>query len=181
MEERESWQNIGQRIRQLRKGNQLTLKQLAAGCDLSVNAISLIERGRVAPTVMTLCKIAHALGVSAGSLFQDICPSEVILTRATESQKDQLDMVALRTLTTKSAQECGVPNAGPACSLPSKMTQMILCVCGSLKYEANGLSYRLHPGDQLIINGNAFQRWTNPESDAGIAVMVLTPLCKNNE
>jgi transcriptional regulator with XRE-family HTH domain len=110
MKERESWQNLGHRIRKLRKESQLTLKRLAAGCELSVNAISLIERGRVAPTVMTLCKIAHALGVSAGSLFQDIYPAEVILTRVTELQTDQYRVGAL--LATEPSRSCGygIPN-----------------------------------------------------------------------
>lgn len=84
MPECESWQNIGKRIRKLRKENRLTLKQLAAGCELSPNTISLVERGEVAPTVVTLCKVAHTLGVSASAFFHDICPTEVILTRAAQ-------------------------------------------------------------------------------------------------
>lgn len=86
MTERESWRNIGRRIHELRKENQITLKQFADGCDLSANAISLVERGKVTPTVLALCKIAHALGVSPSSFFQDICPSEIILIRAKSAQ-----------------------------------------------------------------------------------------------
>jgi DNA-binding XRE family transcriptional regulator len=59
MPARESWRNVGHKIRYLRKADQLTIKQLAAGSGLSANAISLVERGEVAPTVETLCKVAR--------------------------------------------------------------------------------------------------------------------------
>ena len=76
MPEKESWRFVGQRIRQLRKSNQLTIRQLATGTGLSANAISLVERGEVAPTVATLCKIAHALGASVSTFFDEACPGE---------------------------------------------------------------------------------------------------------
>jgi transcriptional regulator with XRE-family HTH domain len=128
MAERETWRNVGKRIRKLRKENNLTLRQLAAGCDLSPNAISLVERGEVAPTVLTLCKIAHALGVSAGSFFQEICSTEVILTRAVKGQDQSLPESAFHILRGKGVSMPSLPGEGICNSLPGQMTQMVLCV-----------------------------------------------------
>ncbi len=175
MKDNESWLGVGTRIRKLRKENGLTLKQLAAGCDLSPNAISLVERGEVAPTVMTLCKIAHALGVSAASFFQDICPTEVILQRAGERPDSAPPEAAVRALVHSRFPVVSSPDNHSVCSMPNRMTQMVLCVSGSIEYQVDDQRYLLNPGDSLTFNGDASHRWRNPGQAAGVAVMVLIP------
>lgn len=61
---------FGKRIRQLRMQKQLTQEQLAELADLSVDFISLIERGRNSPSFDNLEKLAKSLGVSIQELFQ---------------------------------------------------------------------------------------------------------------
>ncbi len=65
-------QVLGARIRELRKGRSLTLKQLANKTRLSVSLISQIELGKSAASVSTLRKLATALGVTLSSLFDGI-------------------------------------------------------------------------------------------------------------
>jgi len=180
MTERESWRCVGKRIRNLRKENRLTLKQLAVGCDLSPNAISLVERGEVAPTVLTLCKIAHALGVSAGSFFHELCPTEVILTRAVQGRDQPQPENAFHLLAGRGFSTASFPREGSGCSLSgqmssTRMTQMVLCVSGPIEYDVDDQCYVLDPGDSLTFNGEAFHRWRNPGTETGVAVMVLTP------
>jgi transcriptional regulator with XRE-family HTH domain len=173
MADSESWRNVGKRVRQLRKESGLTLKQLASGCDLSINSISLVERGEVAPTVLTLCKIAHALGVPAGSFFQEICSTEVILTRAAPAQDTNHTENVFHALVGK---DIGVPSSleGAGCPIAGLMTQRVLCVCGLIAYEVDDQCYLLYPGDSLTFNGQALHRWRNPGAETGVAVMVLT-------
>lgn len=176
MQSHESWHNVGQRIRYLRKTHGLTLKQLAAGCDLSPNAISLIERGEVAPTVATLCKIATALGASASSFLREICPSEVILLRAqdnrSESQPAQILAGSLfdQAITgNKLSGYCLTDTAKPGAQ-----RQYALCLCGQIEFEDNeGQSHLLNAGDRLFCNGNAMQRWQNPAGATAIVVLVI--------
>jgi transcriptional regulator with XRE-family HTH domain len=179
----ESWRNVGNRIRYLRKANHLTLKQLSSGCDLSANTISLVERGEVAPSIETLCKIANALGVLPGSLFLEVCTPQVMLQRAVETES--------RTeLAEKALQAMVCPTPDPV-SIQSSMelndfTQTvqgqvssgrssILCLCGQIEFEVDGQSYPLKPGDNLMFNSDAFHRLRNPGLSAGIAVLVLHP------
>jgi DNA-binding NtrC family response regulator len=65
-------QMLGARIRALRKGRSLTLRQLANKTALSVSLISQIELGKSAASVATLRKLAAALGVSLSVLFDGI-------------------------------------------------------------------------------------------------------------
>jgi transcriptional regulator with XRE-family HTH domain len=182
MPARESWRNVGQKIRYLRKAHQLTIKQLAAGSGLSTNAISLVERGEVAPTVETLCKIASALGVSASSLLQEICPNEVILTRARDYFASQLVDRALGALA------CGIvpQKSSPALSvydlaedgqdaIADYSHEFVLCLSGQIEYEADGKCYQLEPGDSLSFNGNILHCCRNPGSEAAVAVIILHP------
>jgi len=178
----ESWHNIGRRIRYLRKTNHLTLKQLATGCDLSANAISLVERGEVAPSVATLCKIASALGVSASSLFQEVCTSEVVLRRAGRTDHESTIEQALETLT------CSLAEPSSARVSSSRKTsfvaqseqsqaarQSLLCLCGQVAFEADEQTYTLDPGDNLIFNGNALHRMQNCGGSTSVVIFVLPP------
>ena len=181
MTDSESWRNVGKRIRKLRKENRLTLKQLAVGCDLSPNAISLVERGEVAPTVITLCKLAHALGASASSFFQEVCPTEVIVTRAMDGQAQMRSESALCALAGKGISLATSSRDSVCCAPSARLTQMVLCVCGPIEYEVDDQCYLLNPGDSLTFSEEAFHRWRNPSMETGVAIMVLPAQHKNNE
>ena len=173
-----SWRNVGNKIRYLRKSNGLTLKQLARGCDLSANTISLVERSEVAPSIETLCKIATALGVAPSSLFLEVCRPKVVLQRVDEASSETdiagqaLQILAAAPLTT------GCLLATPKSSTPtlestSNRRHSILCLCGQVELELDGQSYSLNPGDSLAFNSDAFHRWRNTGTATGIAVLIL--------
>ena len=65
-------QEIGHKIRTLRKKKNLTLKQLANRTGLSVSLISQIELAKTSASVSTLYKIASALGIKIGYFFSDL-------------------------------------------------------------------------------------------------------------
>jgi transcriptional regulator with XRE-family HTH domain len=63
---------LGKRIRALRqsRSERLTQEELAERADISVSFLSMIERGERAPHLETLLRIASALQVGVGELFQ---------------------------------------------------------------------------------------------------------------
>ena len=60
---------IGETVRQLRKENDLTLKQMARRTGLSVSLLSQIERAESSASISSLYKIAVALDVRIQDLF----------------------------------------------------------------------------------------------------------------
>lgn len=62
-------EKLGARIQEERKKARLTQEQLAERVDLSVNYIGYIERGKQAPYLKTLERIADALGIEVYELF----------------------------------------------------------------------------------------------------------------
>jgi len=66
--------DVGRKIRQLRMsrvGPRLTQEELSERARISVSFLSMIERGERSPHLDTLFKIAGALEVSLGTLFEE--------------------------------------------------------------------------------------------------------------
>lgn len=61
---------FGHRVKQLRLAANLTQEGLAEKANISVDFLSLIERGRNSPSFQNLDKIASALGLSVADLFK---------------------------------------------------------------------------------------------------------------
>ena len=62
-------ERFGQQVRSLRAGRGLTQEQLAERAEISVDFLSLIERGRSSPSFDNLDDLAQALDVSVAQLF----------------------------------------------------------------------------------------------------------------
>lgn len=62
-------ERFGQQVRSLRAARGLTQEQLAERAEISVDFLSLIERGRSSPSFDNLDDLAQALGVSVAHLF----------------------------------------------------------------------------------------------------------------
>ncbi len=74
---------IGDRLRTLRQEREMTLQELAEITDLSPSMLSLVERGRAAPSIQSLIVIANALNVTMSDLMAtDQSARESIVVRA---------------------------------------------------------------------------------------------------
>ena len=62
---------IGERLRECRKRQRLTLKAIENLAGVSATHISEIERGKTSPTIGALSKIAHALGKDITFFVED--------------------------------------------------------------------------------------------------------------
>jgi len=61
---------LAQRIRELRQGKSMTIRQVSELAGLSKGLVSKIETCKVSPPIATLAKIADALSVSLGEFFE---------------------------------------------------------------------------------------------------------------
>jgi transcriptional regulator with XRE-family HTH domain len=74
---------LGERIKQLRLAQDLTLKQVGEKAKVSATHLSEIERGKTSPTVGALVRIAHALGREPAQLVdEDVAPAVAFVRRA---------------------------------------------------------------------------------------------------
>ncbi len=63
--------NIAQKIRRVRKQQNMTVEQLAKKCGLSKGFISRLENFRINASVAALSKVTEALGISMSELFSE--------------------------------------------------------------------------------------------------------------
>lgn len=90
-------EEIGKRIREIRKERNLTQEQLAELADISVDFLSLIETGRNSMKVQILAGIATALNISADYLIYGNSPYKEnpkinsMLTAVPESKRKQVE------------------------------------------------------------------------------------------
>ncbi len=63
--------NIGISIKSERLRRGISQEELAEKCDISRNSVSLIETGKINPTIIRVIDIADALGISIDSLVKD--------------------------------------------------------------------------------------------------------------
>ena len=63
--------DIGKKLRELRKQNDLTLENLASRSELTKGFLSQVERNLTAPSIATLADILEALGSNLSEFFHE--------------------------------------------------------------------------------------------------------------
>lgn len=89
--------NLGRKIRELRKMRGLTMQELADLAGVNYTTIYRVETGKVAASVVLLSEIAHHLGHSIVSLFEDK-RSHLTLIRADTQPTVTSEKMTLRLL-----------------------------------------------------------------------------------
>jgi putative transcriptional regulator len=60
---------LGERIKQLRRENNISQSELARRCNKDKQHIELIENGKISPTIYTIYLLANALEIELGKFF----------------------------------------------------------------------------------------------------------------
>lgn len=74
--------DVGARLREVRRGQHRTLREVAEAAGISESFLSQVERARVSASVATLRKIAVVLGITVGDLFQELPARQPAVLRA---------------------------------------------------------------------------------------------------
>ena len=176
--------NVGQRLRQLRVDQHLSIRTLAGLSKLSINTLSLIENGKTSPSVSTLQQLAAALRVPITSFFEtDAAPSRVVHSKARRRPRAQFTHGTLEDLgpgmSDRAVQPFLVtlePNSG---SGPEQIVhtgyEFVFCLKGRITYTIEDRVYLLEPGDSLLFESPLPHRWYNVEPEQSQALLVLYP------
>ena len=73
--------DIGNRIRQLRTKNNLTLEELASRCELTKGFLSQVENNITSPSISTLEDILEALGSSLAEFFSEATQDKYVFKK----------------------------------------------------------------------------------------------------
>lgn len=181
MDEPSILMDVGGRLRVLRQRRGLSLRDLAAQCDLSVNTISLIERGQMAPSVVTLHKLSTALGVKITAFFDEPGERSVVFVKAAERSRVRGSGIIMENLGSglagqsmellRVSLEPGATSDARAVTHPGH--EFLYCLEGALEYEINGRLYEMLPGDSLLFEAQLPHRWRNPADALATALLIF--------
>lgn len=149
---------LGVRLRQRRKEIGKTMKQVAAESGLTEGFISQVERGLSAPSLISLYKIANALGTSVDAFLSETPNHQPSMVSRAESRTGYTVETRERVY---EILERGFPGAKlngcitliPVGYVSEMMTHegedFVYVIEGEILYEVNGLQYHLKAGDTL--------------------------------
>jgi len=162
---------LGARIQARRRDRGLTLQELAEAGGVSASMLSSVERGRKAPTIVVLARIADGLGVPLGELIAG-ARSRVVVRRA--GQQDVIDEPAgwRREILTpvipgvnfewiRTTLPPGV-DPGPFPAYAAGSHEFVVVESGTLRLTAGPEDFTLHAGDSLYFPADTMHRYANP-------------------
>lgn len=167
---------LGQRLRQLRKRQKISLATLAGECDLSVGLLSQIERGISTPSVKALNRLAQVLGVSTHELLEnaDGIESEVGGRVARSGTHRNLNLhdkgISKEIVSPPKAKYIDLCRAtivpggssGDQWFSTDKGEQVGMVLEGTLELWINDQVVVLQAGDSFCYSSRTPRRWRNP-------------------
>ena len=174
---------VGQRIRELRTKQGLSLRALSELSHLSTNAISLIERGDNSPTVSSLHSLATALAVPITALFEQQGDGQVIHLKKDRRPTSETAGVRMENLGS------GLPNqqiepflmsiepggSSTASQITHSGEEFVYLLKGSLVCVIAEREYRLGEGDSLLFLASQPHIYRNQASTAAQILIIFQP------
>jgi transcriptional regulator with XRE-family HTH domain len=147
---------LGERIKQLRLAQDLTLKQVGEKAKVSATHLSEIERGKTSPTVGALVRIAHALGQGPAQLVDEDEAPGVAFTRRSERRSWTSGLLALTSLSPGihpheiSLLEITLTGGQAPAAIPGETGEVLTVVLdGEVEVELAGRRHLLREGEAL--------------------------------
>lgn len=172
--------SVGAYIRALRRRSGLTLVELAGLADLSHSFLSQLERGLARPSMMSLEKIAAALGTSQSQLLSategDEATGRPRFKRAADGVRGVVNEADARMLALGSAFdviEFRSENTELGDYFVHRVDEMLYLVSGRivLDLDAHGTS-ELGPGDSVHYDAGTRHRWAG-RSEGGYHLILV--------
>jgi len=165
-------EQLGGRVRELRRARSLSLEALAATSGVSRSMISDVERGLRSPTVLVLARIATALGTTVSRLLGEDRPARTVLIRHGEQHAiDHPDGWQRRILSPvlpgvefefiRTRVAAGVV-IGSFAAHAAGSREYVAVETGELLVTLDGAAHRLGPGDALYYAADRVHAFANP-------------------
>lgn len=174
--------NVGQQIKSIRKARSISLKTLSEMSGLNINTLSLVENGKISPSVNTLHQIANSLGVPIVALFQsENNLSRIVFTKSLSTTKEDFGESVLENLCQKyfnlSIQSFRITlkPGESVCNSPAMHPghELIYCIRGKIKYVIDKQVFILEQGDSLIFESTRPHCWENGSGDESQFLLIV--------
>lgn len=182
-------EEIGARIRSLRKQRGLSLEKLAEKCGVASSALSRIENGKGGGTYRTHQRITEALGIPIVDLYRGLeePEQEAVLTPAQpkDAERFTYDEKASAVLLTTQVSSKNMlpqmiilqPGGKTALEEHRKGTERwVFCLEGEVNATVGDESYRITKGDTLYLKASLPHRLMNAAPSVAKVISVTSPV-----
>jgi transcriptional regulator with XRE-family HTH domain len=160
---------IGQKIRDMRRSQGMTLQGLANVSGVSASMLSLVERGLAAPSIESLILIGDALSTNLSHLFEAAGQDDGIVVRAEEARVIVTDEAVVQRVLRDDVSQgitIAIDEYSPGLSWQPRSDRQSgvthgLVIEGELTIEVDGIRYALRPGDLISYASDRQSRVTN--------------------
>ena len=177
-------EEVCQKIRELRKQSNLTLKQMSEKTDLSVSFLSQIERGSSSLAISSLKKIAEAFEINISYFFDDRSNNTYVTKKEDQSQ---FKIEGLQTLYTQLNGNFAQRSLAPyiltlAPNQKGKKTfkyageEFYYVLKGVVIFNIDGKSYTITEGDSIHFPSSLDHYGENPLNEESVLLGVITPV-----
>lgn len=177
---------LGQRIRQLRKRQGLTLARLAASSGLSIGHISLIERNLTQPSINALVNLSRSLGVTVQWFFSGPealvdAEKDYVVRHDGRPRLDYQQGFVDHLLTPRSQRQLEMihslipPGASSEEGYSHQGEEAGFILKGVLELQVGERQFHLEAGDSFAFSSQETHRYRNPGSSDTIVIWVITP------
>ena len=176
-------EKLGFKVRRLRKQQGLSLRQVADRANCSPSYLSMVENGKLDPSISRLKRIAEGLGFTISELFQEPTDEQIVIRRHKrqrvefEASKLTIEILVPR-LTTKlmDARLALVdPGGGSVGDYHHPGEEFGLILEGELEITINGSTYHLQKGDSFYFASPLNHSFRNQGSEKAAVVWVNCP------
>ena len=178
-------QEVGRRLRDLRRARELSLETVAARTGLSIGFLSQVERGLSSPSLRVLATLADVLGVGIAALFgarpTDHGASGGVVTRQAQRAELQLwrtgvSKQLLSPAGTDSRLNLFLVHMEPGGSTGDELythdgEEAGLVLEGEMTLTVEAETWSLRTGDSFRFASRRPHRFANPADDAGAVVL----------
>jgi transcriptional regulator with XRE-family HTH domain len=180
---------IGQRIKSVRRAQQMTLATLAENSGLTKGFVSKIERGVASPSVAALIRLSEALSLPLASLFENSatrhlirrgeCPQ--VFFGGSGITEYLLTPVAERRLQVILSEIASGGGSGEELYSLSGEVEFVHVLRGECVVSFSDGAMTLTAGDSLTFDPSQFRSFSVPESAPDTTVIwTLTPALPNH-
>lgn len=176
-------ESLGDKLRNLRKAQGLSLKKVAARIGCSPSYLSMVENSKLDPSISRLKKIAEGLGSTIVELFQEPDGGDVVM-RSRRRPRASFGRSKLRieilvppvphkTLDARLA--IVGPGGGSEGDYQHPGEEFGLVLEGSLDLTVEGVTHKLAQGDSFYFHSPREHRFTNPGDEDCVVLWVNHP------
>jgi transcriptional regulator with XRE-family HTH domain len=177
-------ESIGEGIRRERLRRGLTLAQLATQVNLTVSALSQIERGASDPSISSLRRIAGAFDVPMFQFMVGTAQREIVVrkdrrTKLTFPDRElEYELVSADTSGEFEVLSLTIAPGGSTGAAPNSHAseECAVVLSGEVVAEVAGQSYALGAGDSIKIHRELLHRFLNVSTaDADVLIIISPP------